>query len=318
MISEITGFRVGHWTDRAAGTGCTAIIPPPGIVAAVDVRGGGASTRETELLRATSSVRSATAVILAGGSAFGLDAASGAVRWCEEHGLGYDTGVVRVPLVPAAVIFDLGVSGGEGRPGVDEGYAACVAAAEGAHDVGSVGAGTGATVGKLRAREGWCKGGLGAAGTTTHDGSRVAALAVANCWGDVLDEGGAVLAGAWSPERGFVGAAHQAFSTPPEHPRLRPGESTTLVCVATDARLAPDEAGQVARMAQAGLGRAVAPLNTPMDGDVVFCLASGGTEGRPFAVGAAAAEVSAAAVRDAVRRATSVRGVPTAAERRGD
>ncbi len=316
MISEIPGFRVGHWTDAAAGTGCTVILPPPGNVAAADVRGGGASSRETELLRPLAGVRSATALLFTGGSAFGLDAATGVMRWCERHGLGYATVVAPVPVVPAAVIFDLGVTGGAARPDADAGEGACEAAAEGPHARGSVGAGTGATVGKLRAREGWCKGGLGASAAWLHDGTRVAALAVANCWGDVLAEDGTVLAGAWSAEEGFVGAARAAYERPPEHPRLAGPESTTLLCVATDAGLDAAEAGQVARMAQSGLARAIAPVNTPVDGDAVFCLAGGGRAASAFAVGAAAAQVAAEAVRDAVRRATSVRGVPTAAERR--
>jgi len=317
VISEIPGFRVGHWTDAEIGTGCTVILPPPGNVAAVDVRGGGASSRETELLRPLAGVRSATALLFTGGSAFGLDAATGVVRWCERRGLGHDTVVAPVPIVPAAVIFDLGLTGGAGRPDADAGEAACEAAAEGPHARGSVGAGTGATVGKLRARDGWCKGGLGASAARVHDGARVAALAVANCWGDVLSEDGTVLAGAWSPGEGFIGAARAAYRRPPEHPRLVGPESTTLVCVATDAALDAGEAGQVARMAQSGLARAIAPVNTPMDGDAVFCLAAGRRPASAFAVGVAAAQVAAEAVRDAVRAATPLRGVPTAAERRG-
>ena len=312
MIGRIEGFRVGHWTDVEAGTGCTAILPPQGAVAAVDVGGGGTSARETDLLAPTSSVRMLSALVFTGGSAFGLDAASGVVRWCEERGLGRDTGAATVPLVSAAVIYDLGITAGRRRPGAEEGYAACVAAADGAHAVGSVGAGTGATVGKLLGQAGWCKGGLGAAAVTTHDGAAVAALAVVNCWGDVVDDDGSVLAGAWR-DGSFVGAARRAWSDPPEHPRLAAdGQNTTLVCVATDAALSGAEADRVARMAHTGLARAVHPVNTPIDGDAAFCLASGRVTAAPFAVGAAAAWVSAEAVRDAVRSAEPVRGVPTA------
>lgn len=317
MIGHIEGFRVGHWTDAEAGTGCTAIVPPEGVVASVEVGGGGTSARETDLLSSSSSVRTLSALMFVGGSAFGLDAASGAVRWCEERRLGRDTGAAVVPLVSAAVIYDLGISGGARRPGPQEGYAACAAAEPGSHAVGSVGAGTGATVGKLFGQAGWCKGGLGAASATTHDGATVAALAVANCWGDVLDADGSVIAGAWRDEA-FVGAARRSWSDPPEHPRLAgEGQNTTLLCVATDAALSPAEADRVARMAHTGLARAVHPVNTPIDGDAVFCLASGRIPAAPFAVASASAWVAAEAVRDAVRSATSVRGVPTARERAG-
>ena len=155
MVSGIEGVRVGHWTDAAAGTGCTVILPPPGTVGAVEVRGGGPATRETELLAPLSSVHDLTALLFTGGSAFGLDAASGVVRWCEDHGLGHETGIARVPIVPAAAIYDLGITANARRPGPDDGYAACEAAAPGPHAVGSVGAGTGATVGKLRGQAGW-------------------------------------------------------------------------------------------------------------------------------------------------------------------
>ena len=290
------------------------MLPPPGTVGSVDVRGGGPGTRETELLAPLATVPEVTAILLTGGSAFGLDAASGVVRWCEEQGLGLEVGPARVPIVPAAVVFDLGVSGGERRPGSDDGHAACRAAGDGPHAVGSVGAGTGATVGKLLGREGWCKGGLGAASVRLHDGVTVAALAVVNAFGDVLDERGEVIAGAWAPERGFVRASSHALREPSPHPRLAPG-NTTLAVVATDGRLTKAEAAHVARMASAGVCRAVAPVHTPLDGDVVFALSTGARRGSPFLCGVAGAEAVADAVRDAVRAATSVRGVPTAADR---
>lgn len=315
MVTEIAGVRVGHWTDADAGTGCTVIIPPPGTVGGVEVRGGGPATRDTDLLAPLASVQDVTALVLAGGSAFGLEAASGAARWCEEQGLGHDTGVARVPIIPAACIFDLGVSGNARRPGAAEGYAACQAAAPGPHAVGSVGAGTGATVGKLRGRAGWCKGGLGAGSRRLYDGTTVAALAVVNAWGDVIDERGQVIAGVFDPREGFLGAAERVIAAPPEHPRLAAPGSTTLVCVVTDARLSKADAGTVARMAQAGVARAVSPVHTPLDGDALFCLATGERPASAFAVGVAAAEAAAAAIRDAVRRATPVGGVPTGAQR---
>lgn len=314
-LTDVPGIRVGHWTDRDAGTGCTVVIPPAGTIGAVDVRGGGASTRETELLAPMSGDREVTALLLSGGSAFGLGAAEGVMRWCEEHGLGIDTGAARVPIVPAAVIYDLGITGNGRRPGPAEGYAACAAATGDAHDVGTVGAGTGATVGKLNGRRGWCKGGLGAASATLPDGATVAVLAVVNAFGDVLDERGEVIAGVWDDDAGFLHASRHVLVAAPEHPRLREGENTTLVCVATDGRLSKTEAGQVARMAQAGVARAVSPFNTPLDGDAAFCLATGGRPVSAFVCGVVAADLAAAAVRCAVRTATSIRGVPTGSDR---
>ncbi len=314
-LTDVPGVRVGHWTDADAGTGCTVVIPPPGTIGAVDVRGGGASTRELELLAPLSGDREVTALLLTGGSAFGLAAADGVMRWCEEQGLGIDAGAARVPVVPAAVIYDLGITGNARRPGPQEGYAACVAASAAPHEVGSVGAGTGATVGKLLGQRGWCKGGLGAASARLLDGATVAVLVVVNAFGDVFDERGEVIAGAWDPQRGFVRAPTYVLEAPPEHPRLSDGEHTTLVCVATDAALTKVEAGQVARMAHAGIARAIAPVHTPLDGDVAFCMATGAHSSSAFTVGVVAGELATRAVRAAVRRAESVRGVPNGLQR---
>lgn len=308
------GFRAGHWSDPDAGTGCTVIVPPAGTVGGVDIRGGGPSTRETELLSANAPMSEVTALVLAGGSAFGLGAAAGVVRWCEEQGLGYDVGVARVPIVPAAVIFDLGVTANARRPGPDDAYAACRALADGPPALGSVGAGTGATVGKLFGRAGWCKGGLGVAGAHTLDGATVAVLAVVNAFGDILDESGGILAGAWRDGEGFADARRAGVEIAPEHPRLV--GNTTLIVVMTDAALTKPEAAQVARMASAGVARVVAPVHTPFDGDVTFALASGTRVSHPFIVGVVAASLAEAAIRCGVRSAASLRGVPTCAGRR--
>ena len=174
-----------------------------------------------------------------------------------------------------------------------------------------MGAGTGATVGKLNGRDGWCKGGLGGAGATLLDGATVAVLAVVNAFGDVLEEDGQVLAGAFDPAIGFVRASQYVLVADPAHPRLAEGQTPTLICVATDAALTKVEAGQIARMTQAGVARAVSPINTPLDGDTVFCLSIGARSSNPFVVGVVAAELAATAVRDGVRNAVSVRGVPT-------
>lgn len=316
-LTDVPGIRVGHWTDAAAGTGCTVVIPPPGTIGAVDVRGGGPSTRELELLAPLSGEREVTALLLTGGSAFGLAAADGVMRWCEEQGLGIDAGAARVPIVPAAVIYDLGISGNARRPGPEEGYAACVAATPEPHAVGSVGVGTGATVGKVLGRRGWCKGGVGAASAQLLDGAHVAVLVVVNAFGDVFDEAGQVVAGAWDPDRGFVNAPTYVLEAPPEHPRLNAVDNTTLLVVATDAALTNVEAGQVARMAQAGICRAIAPVHTPLDGDLAFCLATGARGSSAFICGVVAGELAARAVREAVRTATPVRDVPTGSDRAG-
>lgn len=315
MTPWIAGLRVGHWTDAAAGTGCTVILPPPGTVAAVDVRGGGASTRESDLLGPGSSVPGITALLLTGGSAYGLSAAAGVVDWCRDHGLGHDVGVAKVPIVPAAVIFDLGITGFARQPGPDDARAACEALSDAPPARGSVGAGTGATVGKFFGADGYCKGGFGIGSATTYEGGRVVAMAVVNAFGDILDERGEVLAGAWRPDLGFVHAARYGLEAPPSHPRLAPG-NTTLVCVVTDSTLTRTEAGHVARMASAGMARAISPVNTPLDGDVVYVLATGARPGGVVADGLAAAAATEAAIRDAVRSATAVRGVATAAQRR--
>jgi L-aminopeptidase/D-esterase-like protein len=313
---SVAGVRIGHITDLAAGTGCTVVIPPDGTVGAVDVRGGGASTRELELLHPLAGEREVTALLLTGGSAFGLSAAAGVVDWCEEHGLGLMAGEATVPIVPCAVIYDVGVSGNSRRPGPEDGRAACEAAVEGEIVTGSVGAGTGATVGKVLGRQGWCKGGLGHAAATLYDGTCLEALVVVNAFGDVVGADGGVLAGAWSDEEGrFVGTSGWAAANPPVHHRLTSGEHTTLACLITDARLTKIEAGQVARAASAGVCQAVRPAATAIDGDVSFCLATGRTEASAAVVGMVAAQLTADAVRVAVTTARSVRGVPTGAER---
>lgn len=311
----VGGALIGHWTDAEAGTGCTVVVPPPGAVGAIDVRGGGASTREGALLEPVSNVPGPTALLLTGGSALGLDAAAGVTRWCLERGLGHDVSVATVPIVASAVIFDLGVTGGARVPGPDDAYAACEAAREAAPAQGCVGAGTGATVGKYFGRGGWCKGGLGWAEVGTFDGARVGALVVVNAFGDVLDERGDVLAGAWEDGVGFVGTSPWSLRRPPAHPRIAPS-NTTLACVITDAALTPVEAAHVARAASAGVCRAVSPVNTSLDGDVSFALATGRRPAAAIGCALAAATATERAVRSAVRHAVTLRGVPTAAMRR--
>lgn len=304
------GFEIGHWTAAGAPTGCTVVLPPAGARAAVDVRGGGPGTRETDVIDPLANPQEATAVLLTGGSAHGLAAADGVMRWCEERGRGYATPAGLVPLVPAAVIYDLN-AGGDGpavRPDAESGYAACEAASAGVPERGSVGAGRGAAVAKVRGREAGSPGGVGWAAVRTGAGESVAALAVVNATGDIVDEGGGLIAGP-RDERGEMNRSAELLAgghAPPGEPPER--ESTTLACVLTDAGLDKVGCAKVARMASAGVARAVDPVFTPFDGDVVFCLAGGDPRPDPWQViriGSVAATLVAAAIRDGVRSAAA-------------
>ena len=307
-LTDVPGVRVGHVTDAVAGSGCTVILPAPGMVGAAHATGGGVSSRETELIGPRSRPREVTALVFSGGSAFGLATADGVMRWCEEQGLGLATGGgAVVPIVPGAVIYDLGISSNGFRPGSNEGYRASQVASSDTHAVGSVGAGTGATVGKWHARNGWCKGGLGGASRRLTDGTTVGVLAVVNAFGDVLAEDGTVLAGARGPDGRFIGASAQAHRIAPHHPRLS-GANTTLLCVATDAPVGALGAAQLARGAFTGAARSIAPVGTVLDGDIAFGLAAPG-DADPFIAAVVAAECAASAIRCAVRAATEVRGV---------
>lgn len=303
------GFRAGHWTDGKGFTGCTVVLPPPGGVAACEVRGGGPGTRESDLLSPAASAPRADAVLLTGGSAYGLAAADGVVRYLAARGIGLPTPAGIVPLVPAAVVYDLPLGEADARPDAAAGHAACEAAAP-AVERGTVGAGTGCTVGKLLGPEGWTKGGLGFASARIA-GATVASLAVVNPFGEVLAEDGSVLAGAW--REGRYRRTIDLLSEGEPGPPLR--QSTTLVCVMTDAALSKTQAWLVARAASSGVARAVDPSATAVDGDVVYCLASGPVEVNPFAVSAMAGHVTAAAIRDGVREATGGPGCPAASER---
>ena len=307
------GFRVGHWTDGPARTGCTVVIPPPGTRGGVDVRGGGTGTRELETLSPLANAEGPTAVLLTGGSAFGLAACDGVTRWLEERRLGRLTPAGPVPLVSAAVVFDL-VEGEPGRrPGPKEGYAACEQATVGVPGRGSIGAGTGAAVGKLLGRDRATRGGVGYAATMLASGATVAAIAVANAFGDVTAADGRLLGAPRGANRDLVATAELIARTPtPPNLSMQPGASTTLVCLCTDAPLDKRGCAIAARVASAGIARAVNPAFTPVDGDVIFCLASGSEPPPPpglaatwalTVLGTIAADLTAAAVRDAVRQA---------------
>ncbi|MGH9168575.1 MAG: P1 family peptidase [Acidimicrobiia bacterium] len=285
MITRVQGIRVGHWTDAEGLTGCTVALAPPGTVGSGEVRGGAPGTRETDLLRPGMLVREVSAVLLTGGSAFGLAAADGVMRWLEERGVGFDTGVARVPIVPAAVIFDLGVGDARARPGPEAGYAACQAASERVQE-GRVGAGTGATVGS----GGRVPGGVGSA-SVEEDGVTVGALAVVNPFGAVVDQDGRPIAGEVPPEDSH----RQPGLWPKGHPT-----NTTIAVVATDARLNREQAHLLAIAAQDGLASAVRPAHTMWDGDTVFTLATGRAEAPQPAVERMAERVLAEAIRRAV------------------
>ena len=280
-ITDVPGIEVGHYTDEAHGTGCTAILCRAGAVGGVDVRGSAPGTRETDLLRPTNSVAKIDGVLLSGGSSFGLDAAGGMVRFLEEQGVGLDVGFATIPLVPAAIIFDLGVITGQVRPGQEEGYAATQGASTGPVPEGTVGAGTGATVGKLLGRERAIKGGLGTASLDLGDGLTVGAIMVVNAVGGVHDpDTGVVVAG--PREDGGSGMLDSLeLATTPRHRRLEgsQGTNTTIGVVATNGSITKEQANKLAAVAHDGIALAVRPAHTMSDGDTMFALATGTHDG---------------------------------------
>lgn len=314
-LTDVTGLKVGHFSDARRPTGCTVVLAPQGVVCGVDVRGGAPGTRETDLLAPVATVEQVHALLLSGGSAFGLEAATGVVRWLEERGVGFALGPARVPIVPGAILFDLAVGDWKIRPDAAAGYAAAQAARDGAVAEGSVGAGAGASVGKLLGFARAMKGGLGTASIRRPDGLVVAALVAVNAAGDVLDpRTGRVLAGARVPDgsrpAGTLAAliAGQAGGLPEKS-----GESTSIGVVATNASLSKAQATKVAQMAHDGLARAIQPVHTPWDGDTLFALATGERPGPAdvLAIGALAAEAVARAVVRAVKLARGLPGLPS-------
>jgi L-aminopeptidase/D-esterase-like protein len=312
------GFSVGHWSDARARTGCTVVIAPTGTRGGVDVRGGGTGTRELEALSPLANAEGPNAVLLTGGSAFGLAAADGVVRWLEERGVGRPTPAGVVPLVPTAVVYDLAEGEAARRPGPDDAYAACVGASSDGVARGAVGAGTGAAVGKLLGRDRAVRGGVGVASAILASGETVSAIVVANAFGDVIAEDGTLL-GAPRGDAGELVSTARLIAGLPQPPHLAAGSSlnTTLACVCTDASLDKRGCAIAARVASAGIARAVNPAFTLLDGDVTFLLASG-RETSPApgialswsqtVIGAVAAEVVAAAIRDAVIQSVAAGG----------
>ena len=307
-ICDVPGIAVGHVSDFEAVTGCTVILCESGAVGAVDVRGAAPGTRETDLLRPENTVELVHAVLLSGGSAYGLSAATGVMHYLEERGVGFAVRSAVVPIVPGAVIFDLGIGDGNQRPDAEMGLAACLAASTAPPQEGSVGAGTGATVGKLSGPARAMKGGVGTASVMV-DGHTVAALVVVNAVGDVLDESNRVLAGV-RPSRAAMTV------TLNDGPAV--GESTTIGVVVTDLPLDKAGATRLAQAAHDGLARAVKPAHTAFDGDTFFALSAAASGARvwpvPVTITAAVADIVAVAIRRAVRLAQGLGGIPGLAD----
>jgi L-aminopeptidase/D-esterase-like protein len=319
-ITDVSGIEVGQTQDDEALTGCTVILCRKGAVAGVDVRGGAPGTRETDLLNPVNLVEKVHAVVLAGGSAFGLDSASGVMRYLDENGIGLDTGAGKVPIVPAAILFDLNLGRGDVRPDAEMGYRAVSSASSEAPAEGNVGAGTGATVGKIFGPKSAMKAGIGSA--SMHAGGLiVGALVAVNAFGDVIDpQTGQIIAGARSTNLGplklgqegyfgntleimktFIGRTVLGFATK---------TNTVIGVVVTNANLTKAEATKVAQMAQDGLARSIRPAHTMLDGDTIFALATGEKKADPSTVGAFAAEVVAQAIVRAVQKAATAGGLP--------
>ncbi len=315
-LTTIPGLRVGHAHDLKSPTGCTVILCPPKTVGGVDQRGGAPGTRETDLLHPMQMVQHVNALFLAGGSAYGLAVGDGVMRYLEEEGSGFAVGPeIIVPIVPGAILFDLGLGSHTKRPTAEMGYTACKNATDAPVVQGSVGAGAGATVGSLLGPAHATKGGIGSAAEAIQDGLYVAALFAVNAFGDVLGEDGQIIAGLRTgPED-----AHFADTLVTMRQMAMQGSQNTVVgVVATNARLDKAQTNKLAQMAQAGLTRAVRPAHTPFDGDTIFGLATGTYEAAQEVnigvLGAFAAEVTSRAIRNAVRHATGLSGVPAAHE----
>ena len=314
-IVDVSGIAVGHAHDLEALTGVTVVLCEAGAVGGVDQRGGAPGTRETDLLRPMHLVQRVHAIVLTGGSAFGLDSASGAMRYLEERGIGYETPNARVPIVAAAVLFDLGIGRADVRPDAALGYAACASATSDEARSGNVGAGAGATVGKILGMGQAMKSGVGTASVDLGDGAVVGALFAVNALGDVVDPAtGKIIAGARSAGEhsltfiDTLDAARQLIKTPAQ--RFASPDNTVIGVVATNADLTKEEANKVAQMAHDGLARAIRPAHTMFDGDTIFALATGQVPADVNVIGAYAAEVTARAIVNAVRHTTSAGGIP--------
>jgi L-aminopeptidase/D-esterase-like protein len=320
-ITDVPGLEVGHAQDNEALTGCTVVLCRKGAVGGVDVRGSAPGTRETDLLDPLNLVEKVHAVMLAGGSAYGLDAAGGVMRYLEEQKVGFNTGAGLVPIVPAAILFDLGIGRGDIRPDAAMGYKACEAASTAGVAEGNVGAGSGASVGKLLGAKQSMKSGLGSASIAIGGGIVVGALAAVNAFGDIIDpQNGQIVAGLRSAEFGpFHIGAKEYFADTLELMKSMLGRgvmgfatksNTVLAVVAVNADFTKAESNKMAQMAHDGLARTIRPAHTMLDGDTIFALATGGHKVDVTTAGAFAAEALSVAILRAVRAAAPAGGLP--------
>jgi L-aminopeptidase/D-esterase-like protein len=305
-IIDVPGIKVGHSQDLKAGTGCTAVICENGAVAGVDVRGGAPGTRETDLLNPVNLIDKAHAIYLSGGSAFGLDGASGVMKYLEEKGIGFDVVITKVPIVPAAVLFDLDVGDYRIRPDARMGYDACLKASKEEVRQGNVGAGTGATVGKIFGVFRCMKSGLGTASFKSQE-LIIGAIVAVNCLGDVIDpENGEIIAGVLTEDRKGFANTMSFLKNFPQKTEDNFSKNTTIGVIATNAKLTKAGATKVAMMAQDGYARTISPAHTMFDGDTIFCMATGEVEAGANVVGAIAAEVMARAIVKAIKNTESL------------
>ena len=322
-ITDVPGLLVGHAQDANALTGCSVVICPKGAVAGVDQRGGAPGTRETDLLRPMHLVNKIHAIMLAGGSAYGLDAASGAMRYLEEKGIGFNTGVARVPIVPSAILFDLSIGSASIRPTAEMGYQACLNASNRPEQSGNIGAGTGATVGKILGSGQCMKSGIGSASMDIGGGVIIGAMIAVNAFGDVIDPethqilagartyktgpfsfgSGAIFADTLSVMKSLLGRTIVSFASQ---------QNTVIGVVATNARLNKEEANKIAQMAHNGLAMSIRPAHTMLDGDTLFAISTGRKRMDVNIIGAFAPLVVAQAIVRAVLSAETAGGMPAA------
>ena len=317
-ITDVPGILVGHAQDDLALTGCTVVLYPAGAVGGVDQRGGAPGTRETDAMHPMHLVREVHGVVLTGGSAFGLESATGVVRYLEEQGVGFMTGAAKVPIVPAAVLYDLGIGRADVRPDAAMGYQACQNATDSPPGEGNLGAGCGATVGKILGTSQATKSGVGTASVQLGAGLVVGALMAVNAFGDVLDpKSGEILAGARTPGatsgQPLFADTLEVLRQLAQSPGLTFGRrgNTVIGVIATNALLDKEGASKVAQMAHDGLARCIRPAHTMVDGDTIFCMATGELEADVNLVGAFAAEVTTEAILRSVKAAGPAGGLPS-------
>lgn len=309
-ITDVPGVKVGHKENKEALTGCTVVLFEEGATGGVDVRGSAPGTRETDLLNSTNLVEKVHGILLSGGSAFGLDAASGVMQYLEEQGIGLDVGVAKVPIVPGAVLFDLAVGDSKVRPNKEMGYEASRSASAENFKTGNAGAGCGATVGKLAGPDFCMKGGLGSASIRLENGVVIGAIVAVNAVGDVRDPvTGKILAGPYDRKTKTMIDSMVLLEKNYRAP-IRPGTNTTIGIVAVNADLTKSEANKVAQMAQDGYARTIYPVHTMNDGDTIFAAATGGIRIPVDVAGALAAKVMEMAILNAVQSAEAIAGIP--------